>query len=138
MKQFKPKMSDGMGNAKDMAPEAHNEWADKEGKHVAKGISGLGASASGMVPSSKVGPDGFEPEGASKQGSTHAHEGKQIAKGKHSPASQGLFAGSAGKSKSGFPIGPKKHAGKDGSGAVKEAGGKGKLNRGNGLKKGAK
>lgn len=127
MKQFKPKMTDGMGNAKEMAPEAHNEWADKEGKHSAVQMGMI--SDSDQTKKSPVAID---------KRAIHKHEVAGIAKGKHSPAGGSPFKGASSAGKSGFPIGPKQHAGKGSEGVVKGMGGAGKLNYGNGLKAGKK
>lgn len=134
MKQFKPSMKDGMGESKDMSPEAHNEWNDKEGKHSSMPIKDMGVSADNMVPKDKVGPDGFEPGKGPKQGSVKAHEAKQIAKGKGDDGGKSPFPSV----KSGGPkTGPMAKAGKGEEGAIKTKAGKGVLNKGNGIKKGA-
>jgi hypothetical protein len=56
MKKFAPKMTDGIGNDLDMAPEAHKEWADAEGKHSVVPMSQV---ADKDTPKKHVGADGF-------------------------------------------------------------------------------
>lgn len=71
MKQFKPKAAAGMS----ISPEAHREWADKEGKHSSMPIQGMGAA--GESPKVLASRKGFDPGSGVKAG-----EAATVAKGK--------------------------------------------------------
>jgi hypothetical protein len=123
MHQFKPKMKDGMGKDVGVSPEVHAEWADKEGKHSAEGIKGMGGPGAG-TPVIKDNARNFSD-------SNRGPEAKNVAKQYGSDKGKPAFPSYSGSS--GHKTGPQKNAGKGAfEGSTKGQGGAGKLNTGNG------
>jgi hypothetical protein len=132
MYQFKPQMKDGMGESMKVSPEAHKEWADKEGKHSAIGMAKVNTSE--YQNSKHVGPDGFDPGKRihSREAETHM---KSHEEGNHGPFGKGKGL----EADTGHKTGPQMHAGKGPhEGGIKGPGGAGKINYGNGLQAGKK